>query len=254
MNRRLADLSNRSVMLILIGIAVASSALSFLVNVINQVDTAPGWWVSWLQNFSTEMFGAALTFILLTLIVGNRQEKQRLIRQLGSRVNEEAVRAAEELRAQGWLQDGSLQGLNLERANLKRADLNGANLQGANLHRADLQQANLSRVNLEAANLQQANLEETILREANLLGANLQQANLLGAFLGKANLCSANLQGVTLDRVYFDANTILPDGNKWTSNTNIYHLTASLKPNFWQPTADKNGKLPSWYKPQTPTP
>ena len=99
MFNRLSNLSNRVVLGILLGVALASGGASLVVNIIYNVDTSPAWWVGWLQNFSTEMFGAFLTFVLLTLVLGNRQEKERLIRQMGSRVNEEAIRAVEELRS-----------------------------------------------------------------------------------------------------------------------------------------------------------
>jgi hypothetical protein len=150
MFNRLSNLSNRAVLGILLAIALASSGLSLVVNIVNNVDTSPAWWVSWLQNFSTEMFGAFLTFVLLTLVVGSRQEKERLIRQMRSKVNEEAVRAVEELRAHGWLTDGALQ----------RADLRDTNLQGANLMYANLRGAILARASLQETNLLSANLQE----------------------------------------------------------------------------------------------
>jgi uncharacterized protein YjbI with pentapeptide repeats len=205
------------------------------------------WLDSFLQNAGTEMFGAALTFGLIEMLRGARREREaeekrlrekqedelrqeeerqeRLVLRMGSRVNEDAVRAAEALGVEGWLKDGSLQwaelpeanlqGANLREANLQRADLEGANLQkadldranlqGANLRDANLQGADLQRANLKGANLRRAVLEEAELGSANLQGADLTMANLQEAFLRRANLQEAflsrvNLQGTDLQR------------------------------------------------------
>lgn len=204
MFNRISNLSNSAVMMTLIGIAFVSSLLSAVVNTVNSVDTSPGWWVSWLQNFSTEMFGAFLTFVFIELIVGQREKrreeeraqkelKERLIRELGSSVNEVAKHAAEELRATYWLRDTSLH----------RADLKQADLQGADLSKADLQQADLEYARLQGTDLSWANLEKAVLDGANLQGAKLHVTNLRGAFLErshlqKTDLFDAKLQGAFL--------------------------------------------------------
>lgn len=54
-----------------------------------------------------------------------------------------------------------------------------------------------------------------------LIGANLSGANLGGANLSDANLFGANLSGANLRRARFDETTILPDGAKWTADTNM---------------------------------
>jgi hypothetical protein len=202
-----------------------------------------GWLDSFAQNAGTEMLGAFLTFALIEVLVSKRRQiqekteaneerKQALIRQLGSRVHEEAIRAAEELRGLGWLQDGSLKGVslawaNLEGANFDGADLQGADLQGANLRGADLwnanlhgarlgpdlegasfgmanlQEADLNGANLKGsdftkANLQRANLRRVRLQQSDLWGANLSEANLKGAWLQGAQLVNVNLRGANL--------------------------------------------------------
>lgn len=75
LTHKIADLSNRAVLAILLIVAVLASLLSSFANTFLAYDPASAWWVSWLQNISTEMFGAFLTFLLLQIIVGNRQYK-----------------------------------------------------------------------------------------------------------------------------------------------------------------------------------
>lgn len=153
----------------------------------------------------------ALASIAIALLVidslnersAHEQLRAKLIRQLGSTDNRIALRAVRELRAGGWLEDGSLRGANLMRANLRGASLIGGNLQEAVLFRADLQEADLVGTNLQGAYLARANLEEADLRGAKLQGAKLQGANLQGADLQGADLEGANLEGVTM-----------PDGSK----------------------------------------
>ncbi len=91
-------------------------------------------------NVSTELTSIAVTVLIIDALnrrrdrmQHERSEREQFMRALGSSVNEVARRAAEELRARGWLTDGSLQG----------ADLRIANLEGAKLWKADLQGANL---------------------------------------------------------------------------------------------------------------
>jgi uncharacterized protein YjbI with pentapeptide repeats len=181
-------------------------------------------------NLATELIGAVATFILINQIVGGGEEKERLIAQLGSVVNEEAIRAVEELRRHGWLRDGSLQGAPLEDANLQGAGLYHANLQGAHLWRANLQGVHLNWANLQEAELNFANLQGVHLGAANLQGARLTSANLQRARLWKANLqgaelAEANLQGASLVDNKVDENTVLPDGTHWTHDTDMDRFT-----------------------------
>jgi hypothetical protein len=196
-----------------------------------------GDWKGLALNFGTEMAGAVVTYALLELFIGRRERREAeeeelaakkadLIAQMGSSVKDVAVAAAEELRRHGWLTDGSLQGAFLARANLQGASLAEAKLEGANLQ-ANLQGANLVRANLEGAVLMMANLEGARLIWANLEGAFLQEANLEGAFLP-----GANLQGAK-----FNDETTLPDGTKWTPDTDMTRFTDPDHPDFWWPDA-----------------
>jgi len=210
--RRISNLSNRQILFILVFILTVPSIIGSAIA--NPHNTDGEWLSGLLQNFGTEMAGAIATFLLFELIVGNRQEKERLIRVFGSQDNAIAKHAIEELRAHGWLEDGSLYGANLRRANLQGTVLIGANLQGTVLIGANLQRANLWDANLQGANLRDANLQRANLWNANLQGTNLRDANLQGAKL--------------------DTNTILPDGSKCTEDTDMERFTSPEHKDFWK--------------------
>ena len=168
--------------------------------------------------------------------------KEWLTQQMGSKDNVLARQAVEELRARGWLEDGSLQGAalsnaDLQRALLLRADLREADMRGANLQEAVLHSAKLQESNLRAADLQGATLWGADLQGANLAEANLQGTNLSGADLRGANLASANLQKAILaasdlrgasnlsDKQLSQANEMrhakMPDGSRYDGRFNL---------------------------------
>lgn len=136
----------------------------------------------------------------------NIGRKSELIQQIGDAGDPSSVIAAlEECRANGWLEDGSLRGVNLENADLRRVRLPKADLQGARL---------------AGANLRGADLHGAILREADLSGADLSQATLRGADLTATLLEAARLDGASvtemqLARTEALADAILPDGNRY---------------------------------------
>lgn len=198
---KLGSLSDRAVLLILLGIAIGGSIASGILNLIFQNESFSAWSVNWLQNLSTEMFGAFLAFWLLQIVLGKRREKERLIRQMRSRDNGLALQAVGELGANGWLGDGSLKNAELWNANLKSVNIWDVNLKGADLHGANLQDARMERGNLTGANLWKANLQGITMFDVTLEGA---------------DLFAANLDGATLHNVEFDERTRLPDGSKWS--------------------------------------
>jgi len=197
------------------------------------------------QELADEFLGIGITVIVIDF--ANRwreiqQEKRRLIAQMGSRaLNEDALRAVEELERTGRLEDGSLQGANfvnaeLQGADLAYADLQGANLwepnlQGANLIEANLQGVDLRKANLQAAELWSADLQEARLGEAKLQGASFGDANLRGAILGKAMPKGGKLRLDDLPEeeelwgATFDVKTTLPDFTQWTPNTDMDKFT-----------------------------
>jgi len=158
---------------------------------------------AFLFDFRAEFLGAGIA----TLLIGNasqaaqiKEEKKRLILQMGSPDNSFAIEAVRQLGQHGWLKDGTLKGANFYKANLSQADLSGANLSKArltntNLSGAQLGAANLCRASLFNANLSQAHLDSSDLSEANLLFATLSGSKLI-----RANLSGATLIGTTLIR------------------------------------------------------
>lgn len=180
---------------------------------------------SLLLNFGTEMAGAVVTYFLIQQILGQDEELEDLIRRMGSSVRDTAVSAADELQRRGKLGDGARSGADLEGADLSGANLDWANLKRARLFGANLSGASLWGANLVGADLAEVNLHKAMLRQANLSGARLMDASLHEAHLSRANLRGANLRGADLSGARFDETTILPDGAKWTADTNMERFT-----------------------------
>jgi hypothetical protein len=104
----------------LAGVGFASAIGSIRLKRQSANSVSRGWWADWLHGFSTEMGGAIVTTVLLTVVVGAVQQreneaarKQDLILQMGSPVNDFALEAVRQLQVLGGLEDGSLQGANL---------------------------------------------------------------------------------------------------------------------------------------------
>ncbi len=207
-------------------------------------------------NISSELIGIAVTVLIIDSIYRKyefRNQEQRkhdqLVRQFGSSVNAVAKHAGEELRAYGWLTDGSLQEMDFRVANLEDAKLWEADLQGVNLQWAKLKRANLNNSVLAGANLTQANLQAARLRDADLRGANLfeaklyringlntlfQNADLSGAHLEGARLENADLRNAILTGAHFDELTIMPDGLRWSPECDLNRFTDPAHPNFFR--------------------
>ncbi|MBE2183575.1 MAG: pentapeptide repeat-containing protein [Anaerolineae bacterium] len=207
-------------------------------------------------NISSELIGIAITVLIIDTIYRKyefRNQEQReldqLSRQFGSSVNAVAKHAGEELRAHGWLTDGSLQEMDFRVANLEDAKLWEADLQGVNFQWAKLKRANLNNTVLAGANLIQANLQAARLRDADLRGANLFEAKLyringLNALLQNADLSGAHLEGARLENAdlrnailtgaHFDELTIMPDGARWSPECNLDRFTDPAHPNFFR--------------------
>lgn len=195
-------------------------------------------------NLSTELASIALTILVIDTLNSRRakrHELEALILQMGSPDNGFAVEAVRILRAKGWLMDGSLRGKKFGSANLQCADLSKADLDGAQLNWADLRGANLTYAQLQGVNLGGAKFDK--LPEPDSRAATFWHADLRGAILGKAvlrevnlggtdlrgaNLLEADLIGATTTAdTKFDENTILPDGKKWTPETDLNRYTSS---------------------------
>lgn len=135
-----------------------------------------------------------------------------LIRRLRSPENKSVLKAIEELRVRGWLEDGSLKGILLCHAHLQGADLLKADLSKVDLHQAHLEDVNFSMANLSGSKVARANLE----------GANLSNANVEGADFFKANLHNVcNLtdeQCCQVKRLY---GATMPDGTIYDGRYNL---------------------------------
>lgn len=190
---------------------------------------------------------------------------QQLVRQLVQSDQQAALNALNELQTRGWLEDGSLHGINphfllitdpselaevvslsivLPGANFARADLVRFLLADAQLQQANFMRANLKHANFSSADLRGADFTGADLTGARLVNAKLQSANFTSAVLVQADLSDANLEAADLTEanlmeanlrdVSYNEHTILPDGTNWTPKTDVEHFTKSDHPNFWR--------------------
>ncbi|MEL7236364.1 MAG: hypothetical protein AAGK74_17815, partial [Chloroflexota bacterium] len=74
MQYRSMNLTNMTVLLILVIVSLSTSYWSAMENPQGFMD--PAWRSGWLQNFSTETFGAIATFLLFEIVVGNQQRRR----------------------------------------------------------------------------------------------------------------------------------------------------------------------------------
>lgn len=176
---------------LVIFVLVAITGLALYQSALDNGAVDGAWWSSMWQNFATEMIGAILTFALFEMLINANNRQELLIRQMASTDNATALNAVNELRASGYLFDGTLYGKAVKLANLSGANLRDANLSGLSLRSANLQNA--------------------IFAGANLKGADLRYANLEGAILNNAQ---------------FDRKTILPNEQYWSSDTNLEQFTS----------------------------
>ncbi|MCU0498128.1 MAG: pentapeptide repeat-containing protein [Anaerolineae bacterium] len=224
-------------------------------------------------NISSELIGIALTVLIIDRMNRDRdrierrqrelerqqEEKKRLIRQMRSVDNGIAVQAAHELRAKGWHEDGSLKGTDLHEANLSGVDLSRAmligasltkaNLFGANLERCELNGAMLNKADLRESDLDRAVLEKAFLIEADLSDSSMERIDLTNALLSLSSLrrcmlrrailrgtdlTEADLRDAFLEVAEFDTQTTLPDGSKWTPQTDLGRFTNPRHEQFWR--------------------
>lgn len=164
-------------------------------------------------NISTELASIAITVLIIDALNYRREkqdQKTRLLGEVRNRDNGLALRALEEMRAFGWIVDGTLVQANLWGANLEGADLSEivlrsaqlgrANLRSAILFDADLREADLSRAVLDGADLSRADMRRVDLSGATLLNVKAGWINLHMADLSRANLAGASLNWANLQR------------------------------------------------------
>ena len=134
-----------------------------------------------------------------------------------------------------FFSEANLTGADFSGAYLGEADLQRATLESANLQKAIMPQANLRKAGLRgavmsgarlvSANLQSADLREADLRGAYCLKADFRHADLSGADLRGADLTSALLASARVKGAQCDEETLLPDGNWWTSKSDLAWFT-----------------------------
>lgn len=211
-----------------------------------------------------EAIGIGFTVFFLDRIYQKREIealKRRLVREAGSRSNNTAISAIDWLNREGWIEGNKslLQGTDLRYANLDNANLQGVNLKNAICNNASFRNAILYRCDFENASLSMAtftgneffmtNFKDTDLTGATfiecfLTGENFENAEIHagsfeGAFLQEANFTNAKLYDTcfvhaNIKDAVFDG-SILPDGTKWTPETDMSRFTDPEHPDFWQP-------------------
>jgi hypothetical protein len=82
---------------------------------------------------------------------------------------------------------------------------------------------------LRGAYLRNTNLQNADLWGTDLVGARLHHSNLQGTFFMNADLTDVDFQFSE-----FDETTTLPDGSKWSPDTDMRRFTDPNHPNFWR--------------------
>jgi hypothetical protein len=164
-----------------------------------------------LESLVPEIFGIVVTVGVIDTIIRKRDNERelrelkiRLVWEAGSRSNDTAVRAIDELRHNRWLtgMDGLLKGARLEDANLENALMDGANLMETHLSRANLPHAQLRKANISATQSFETNLSSAKLGGANLSNSSYIWADFSGANLVATNLSNSDFSGANLSNTY----------------------------------------------------
>lgn len=207
-------------------LAFAIAALGFGVRYLfPQPANIENWLLSFLVDLAPEMVGMAFTVVVIDELnqqLAERQEKERIIRQMASLSNEFALDAFKIAKDEGWIQDGSIVGRSLLRANLEELRLQDANLDKVKLVNAKLRNAKFGSVSLREARLNLADLANATLFDVNLTGAdlgwaNLQQARLINVNLTNAVLIETNLLGTNLSHTILNGANLI--GAKYNNST-----------------------------------
>ncbi|MGF1459772.1 MAG: pentapeptide repeat-containing protein [Leptolyngbyaceae cyanobacterium] len=204
---------------IAIGLAIIGGLSGYWSFTVSATSNPLAWWGNWLQDVGTEMLGAAVTILLVELVIYQKRNEASRISQTRSRRREhltEQLKRARSLSLKQKIIDriaeqGLLTGAWLYDIDLRQLELDNYNLAEADLYESDLSVASLAKADLTNATLRRANLSQTNLVSAKLEGADLVEADLAGADLYKANLKDADLSAAR-----FSTKTRLPDGTYWS--------------------------------------
>lgn len=213
---------------IALGLAIVGGISGYWSFTVSGTASALRWWGNWLQDVGTEMLGAAVTILLVELVIYQKRDEANRIDQALARRREHLTsqlkRARTQDRRQKILDRMSQQGL-LTEAWLYEVDLQQVTLDGYDLSEADFYEANLTKTSLKSADLKNATLRRTNLSHADLSSANLVGADLVEANLQAANLADADLREADLHRALFNEKTRLPDGSLWSPETDFEAFT-----------------------------
>lgn len=198
--------------------------------------------IGYAMNLVTEGFGVAVSVVITVFVIDRiydrraeerqtEELKRRLVREAGSRSNDLAIVAIDELQNRGWLEgDNSL----LKEVDLYKAELQKANLSYCNLVRTVFYMANLQEANLAGSNLYEALFDNANLQRAQLLGADLRNAHLSQAKLQDSELYETNLTGAALigtqfQRAFLDATELRGADLRYADFTDATMTHADLR-------------------------
>lgn len=211
-------------LIIALGLALIGIISGYWSFTMSGTQTTMLWWGNWLQDVGTEMLGAAITILLVELVISRKRDEVSRIDQERDRRREHFIEQLKRSRSQEKRQKILTRMEHhdlLEQAWLCGLDLSNSNLAGYSLIDADLFEANLAN-----SSLQEADFTDAVLRRANLSCADLTAANLTEADLTESNLSGADLFKATLRKVdltytKFSSTTRLPDGAFWTPDLDL---------------------------------
>lgn len=145
--------------------------------------------------------GLVIDGLLLWVVNGiiRRNERDRVLSQVGSLSREFALDATRRAREEGWLTNGVMAGRSLSRSALAGADLTQACLAGADLSYSDLRGATLAYADLRGADLTGADLAGADVRWADLTGATLRWTDLRSALLDGTDLAGVDARFASID-------------------------------------------------------
>ena len=226
-----------------LGIGIGFAASEF-------ADDSRGFWM----NVVTEGIGVAASVAITVIVIDRFYErrererlKRRLVREAGSRSNDRAITAIDELRSYGWLTgaDGLLADACLSKANMKDTDLSSANFRNADLIETNLSKATLHNAKLHGASMHNADLRsawahDAVLRDATMWNVQLQDARFIGVDLQDAHLDCARMQNMELLACNLENATAyrahLQDADLRKSNLNRVDLRFAVleNANLWQ--------------------
>lgn len=139
--------------------------------------------------------------------------------------------------------NSTLRDIRLSGSNLQKSLLIGTNLDESALDLVDFSDSILIGASLMDSESCLSNFENVDLALADLRGANLFGSNLRGAILGEREAISSEGLDTTAK---FDENTILPNGDRWSPDTDMQIFTNSQHSKFWDACSQSFAYIFNW--------